>query len=484
MRFTLCFIVALVAFAINPVLAKTKQRPAEPPVITNIPPVTAAGDPAGIFFAPDIHTNSASLAYHAGTGLHAAYAGYGNQKGDSMIYARCVVSDCTGPDAWQAVELPLRQAVKVQLALTPAGQPRLLGAGWSEDGVNATDYVYAECDADCLNPRSWKQGRILFTSDGIMSNISRSRLPERSFALDEEGRPRFIVSDENYHVEPDHYGAFYMACDRDCTKPRNWTETNLANQSGYSFESFDEPVLALAPGGGARVIANIYAFAEDGTDLEDGLYYYECARNCSTRANWSRTRVIERGYGSYPDPTWDLKTAPDGTPRLAFFAGDGMTDEGLSQQLIYAWCERDCTAGTNGDNWFGYPLGLGEGVGESPSLALAEDGAVHLAFVTGGLDLGYASCAGDCENPDGAPWDARLAEPGTVAAAARPTALPYTCDGEVWNAMAPSMTLVGRHPLVAYDISVEARCLYKEFGKPEITYEFHEIWRGARLIRP
>lgn len=483
MRFTLCLITALAVLAVQPALAKTKQRPAEAPVVSDAPSIVAEGAPAGTYFAPAIHTNSASLAYHAGTGLHAAYAGFGNQKGDAMMYARCVVADCTGPDAWRVVELPLPQAVKVQLALTPSGQPRLLGAGWSEGGANATDYVYAECDSNCLDRASWTLGTIMSTADGIMSNISRSRLPERSFALDEAGRPRFIVSDANYLVEPDHYGAFYMACDRDCTRARNWTETNLANQSGYVFESFSYPVLALAPGGKARMIASVYAFDENGTDLEDGLYYYECDRNCSTRANWSRTRVIERGSGSYPDPTWDLKTAADGTPRLAFFAGDGMTDAGLSRQLIYAWCETDCTA-PEGANWFGYPLGLGEGVGEGPSLALDGDGAVHMAFVTGGLDLGYATCTSDCENPDGAPWDARLAEAEGAAASARPTALPYTCDGEVWNAMAPSLTLVGRHPLIGYDISVEARCLYKEFGRPEVTYQFHEIWRGARLIRP
>ena len=33
----------------------------------------------------------------------------------------------------------------------------------------------------------------------------------------------------------------------------------------------------------------------------------------------------------------------------------------------------------------------------------------------------------------------------------------------------------------AYDLTVEARCLYQEFGDPLITYEFHELWRGSRL---
>ncbi len=36
-------------------------------------------------------------------------------------------------------------------------------------------------------------------------------------------------------------------------------------------------------------------------------------------------------------------------------------------------------------------------------------------------------------------------------------------------------------PWFAYDLVVEARCLYQEIGDPLITYEFHELWRGSRL---
>lgn len=410
-------------------LAKTKSKPVDASPAATVAASDLPLSAGAHFFAPAGESSSAAVAYHSGTGLHAAYAGYGGADGNSMFYAQCVKADCNAADAWQSVQLPLRQAVKVQLALTPSGQPRLFGAGWSPDDANGTNYVYAECDRDCLNARNWRIGTVMSTSDGLMSNISRTRLSERNFALDEKGNPRFVVADSNYRIEPDHYGAFYMACDSDCTNAASWSETNLANAFGYNTESFHHPVLALAPGGKARMIANVYAFDEAGTDLEDGLYYYECDRACTTRSNWARTLVIEAGYGSYPDPSWDLKALPDGRPRLGFFAGNDMKDAGLSHQLIYAWCDADCTS--EADTWSGYKVGVGDGNGESPSLALDAEGIPHMAFVTSGHELGYAYCVKDCQSSNTAEWNADFAERSDTAASDRPTALPFTCDGEL-----------------------------------------------------
>lgn len=445
--------------------------------------VDMSGPAAGAYFVPADKTSSASLAYHTVTGLQAAFVGFGEGNGDKFYYGLCAGGDCTEDAAWTSVALSLPQAVKVQLALTPEGAPRILGAGWSPDQANGTDYYYAECNRDCLDAANWRVGKIMSTADGLMSNISRDRLPERTFALDESGRPRFMVSDSNYLIEPDHYGGFYMSCERNCTEASSWTETNLANQVGYNTESFSYPVLALGPNGSARVIAGVYAFDEAGNDLEDGLYYYECAGDCAERSNWRRTRVISQGSGSYPNPTWSMDLTEDGRPRVALFTGYGVDVEGLDSQLLYIYCDADCTA-AEGENWYGYPLGLGDKVGESPDIEIDSRGIPHIAFTTDGFELGYGLCTSDCEDPDKAAWTADFAERSDAAAADRPTALPFTCDGEVWNGMAPSLALVSDKPMIAYGLSVEARCLYKEFDRPEITYEFHEIWRGARVMRP
>lgn len=445
--------------------------------------IDMSGPAKGAYFAPEEETSSASLAYHEVTGLQAAFIGFGQDNRDALYYALCAGGDCAEDAAWSHVALELPQTVKAQLALTPEGAPRILGAGWAPDQANGTAYYYAECDTDCLDKSNWRIGKIATTADGLMSNIGRERLPERTFALDDKGRPRFIVSDSNYSVEPDHYGGFYMSCERDCTLASNWTETNLANHVGYNTESFSYPVLALGANGSAKVIANVYAFDEEGNDLEDGLYYYECAGNCTVRGNWSRTRVIGPGSGSYPNPTWSMDLTADGRPRVALFTGYGADVEGLDSQLLYLYCDTDCTA-AEGENWYGYPLGVGDDVGESPHIAIDSHDIPHIAFTTDRFELGYAVCTASCEESREAKWDADFAERKDTAATDRPTALPFTCDGEVWNGMEPSLALVADKPMIAYGLSVEARCLYKEFGKPEITYEFHEIWRGSRVMRP
>lgn len=474
----------LAALSLSGATAKEKSRPeVSPPAVTGTAAIDMDGPASGAYLAPEVESSSGTIAFHPASGLHAAYVGFGEDNNDTLYYAHCPSGTCSEDAGWTSVALDMPQGVKAQIAVTPEGWPRILGAGWNNEQANGTTYYFAECDSDCLVAGNWRMGEIVSTADGLMSNISRNRLPERTFALDHAGRPRFFVSDSNYHIEPDHYGGFYMSCDRDCTRAHNWTETNLANQFGYNTESFTSPALALGPNGAASVLAGVYAFDEKGNDLEDGLYYYECQSDCADRENWQRTRVMAQGSGSYPNPTWDLELTADGRPRTALFTGYGTDIDGLDEQLLYIYCETACTAG-EGENWYGYPLGVGAGVGESPDIEIDTDGIPHIAFTTDGFELGYGVCAENCEDADTAVWNADFAERSDTAAADRPTALPFTCDGEVWNGMAPSLALVGNKPLVAYDLAVEARCLYKEIGKPEITYEFHEIWRGSRVVKP
>jgi len=473
-----------------PVLAqKTKQRPAEPPVVQQAAPASERAIPvdtglptAAVYFDPEHETTSSATAHNADTGLHAGYSGHGEPFADNVFYARCVEADCTSDTAWQKLALDVPRATKIQLALTPAGMPRILASGWSDVNANGTAYYYGECNTACLDASNWTLLKVAETADGVMDNIFGGDLPERNFGLDAEGRPRFAYTDANYHVEPDHYGLFYMSCDADCGTLANWVETNLANHVDYATESFNAPVLGFAADGKVGMLDNVYAFNPDGSDTEDGIYYYECLRDCTTKANWQRTRVIEPGSGSYPNPTWDFEMLPDGRPRIALFAGYGMKTEGLDYQLIYAWCDDDCTE-TDGANWYGGSIGLGEKIGESPDLEMTSDGKPVIALLNDASEIAYAYCKTDCENPDGAAWEADFGERTDAAAADRPTALPFTCDGEVWNGHSPSLTLIGDQPMIGYELAVDARCLYKEVGRPEITYEFHEIWRGARFVR-
>lgn len=434
---------------------------------------------AGLFLGTDIESASSSIALGPDGALHAAYSGYDGASKDKIYYALCAEDDCAQRDNWRQVAIDLPGAREVQVEVTPDGRPRIFVTGWTAQYANGSEYSYGECDDDCLDAGNWTFGAIAASADGLLTNINSYRLPARTFALDEDGRPRFIYADENYSVEPDHYGAFYMACDQDCTDKDNWIETDLANHMSYSTESFVQPVLALGKGGKVRVLAQVYAFEPDGTDAKDGLYYYFCDKACTDPERWNRGFVIDTGGGSYPNPTWDMALTEDGAPRLAVFAGDGMEQTDLDHQLIYIYCDQDCD---NEDNWNGNTVQPGDGHGESPDIELDDQGHPRIAFTLSNGDIGLARCEESCESPN-AGWWSDFAERSAAAQAERPQYLPFHCDGEIWQGFAPDLVLDGEKIVIGYDIAVEARCLYKDYDDPQPSAVFHEIFRGARVMQ-
>lgn len=443
------------------------------------PPVDA------MFLAPALSTTGAAVAVGPDGTVHLAAATYNHGGAGHVIYASCAAG-CETEAGWRSVALPVPDAIRAEIALTPAGAPRLLIVTAGADNPGARDFLYAECGpreagsapGRCHEPGGWSIGRVGSNLESSMGNFFEYLLPQRSFAVDHRGNPRFVTTDSNHFIEPDHYGAFYMSCDGGCTDARNWIETNLANQAGYSTEGFTRPVLALGADGSAHVLAWVYAFDADGTDLPDDLYYYECSGGCADRASWRRLSLINAGSGSYPSPTWDLALDPRGRPRAAVFMGGGSESDDLDYTLVYFWCDTgDCTVD---DSWAGWVV-QAESYGESPALAIDAAGRPRIAFLTPGALPAIAACDTDCEG-EAPVWTAWELEGEPDMAADRPTAIPFTCDGELWNALSPDLALgPGGALYVAYDVSVEARCLYQEVGEPEITYEFHEIWRGVRL---
>lgn len=436
-------------------------------------------DAAGRYFAPAQESASAAIAADPRGGLHTAFTGYDKPTGDSIYYRYCA-GDCTTEGNWKGVELTVTRPINVQIATTPAGRPRLMITSFG-DGTNgaARLYTYAACDADCLEAKNWTLTPIGNSGERTFTGLFDFKIPEHSFAVDDRGRPYFIFVDANYIAEPDHYGTFLMSCEADCTSAANWTEANIAVRipEQYTTELWDQPVLAVAPGGKLRVLGRVYAIDEKGNQLEEGLYYYQCDQGCGDRKNWQRARVIDAGYGSYPNPTWDIEVLPDGRPRAAFFAGADMKQSDLDHELIYMWCDSGCD---NEANWWGHAI-TATGDGEAPDLTMTPDGHPRLAFLGQYGDLGYLRCDTDCESDHGK-WDLELQEATQDAQAERPTALPFTCDGALWNGMMPRLAVAGGKAWFAYDLVVNGRCLYKENESDPVTYaEFHELWRGARL---
>lgn len=440
---------------------------------------------AGFFAESERATASADVALDGAGGLHMGYVHWEPEvEGAEAVYASCAggAEACGSFEAWFMVEL-LPAASRVQVAVTNDGRPRLLIVSTSPTQGGGYDYSYAECNAGCDERANWTVTPIAMSWDNSMSAIMADRTPQRTFLLDAEGRPQFLYSDRNYFVEPDHYGTFWMTCKADCTDRANWTETDIARHSDYDTEIFDGPALALSPDGQPRVVSRIFAIGENGEDAPEGLYYLTCDASCTHSASWQRVWLAQAGSGSYPSPSWDLEIDPQGRPRIAFFAGDGMEQADLSHTLIYLWCDgTDCLS--SDEVWSGTVV-VGEGHGEMADLELTPEGHPRMAFRTSGGELGYLACDTACETQDQAVWTSNLIEGQGDLATERPTALPITCDGEVWEGISPQLLLpADGRPIVAYDVAVEGRCLYEYVDDPnEVFYDFHEIYRGARLVR-
>lgn len=432
------------------------------------------------YFAPAQESASAAIVADQNGVLHAAHTGY-DAPNKGRVYYRSCADDCRNEANWQTLELAFEDPINVQVAVTPEGAPRLLVLNYATGQGVARGYDYAFCDVDCMDEDNWMITRVASLADRTFAGLFQYRIPERTFAVDASGQPHFIYVDANYFVEPDHYGAFYMTCLEDCGRAGNWIETNLARQipERYLTEQFDQPALAVTPDGKLRVLASVYPFDAEGNQLEHGLHYFACDENCIDKSNWIRTRIIDTGSGSYPNPSWDIEVLDDGRPRAVLFAGDGMQDEGLSHQLIYMWCDADCGSDAN---WYGNIRGWEKASGEAPDLEINGRGQPRIATVSQHGDIAVIHCDDDCES-DESEWTADLVDATASFQADRPTALPFHCDGEIWQGFMPRLTLRGDTPWFAYDIVVEARCLYEEIGDPDPrpTAVFHEIWRGSRL---
>ncbi|MGV3549760.1 hypothetical protein [Rhizobium sp.] len=453
------------------------EVPATPDVTTNSPA------PAAAFFpASEQESASISVARYKDESQHVAFTGYDGPTKDKIYYATCEGSDCGGnPDQWSKAEIAFAGAQKVQLALTSDGRPRLYVISYAAAGktnYNRT-YSYGECDSGCTDAANWKFTEVADSGDNLISEVLGMRIPDRTFVVDGLNRPRFIYTDANYAIEPDHYGAFVMSCDADCTKKANWTEADLALHLGYQHEQFTKPVLAAAKDGSLGVAANVYAFDVSGKQMKQGLYFYGCKADCTVRSNWTRAFVNETGSGSYPSPTWDLALTSDGKPRIAQFAGAGTERKDLALELIYLWCNSGCS---KEENWSGAPLQPGNGIGESADLVLDDDGRPRIAMLTASNEAALAACDADCES-SAAKWRFSIAEPITAPQKERPKALPFHCDGEIWQALMPSLSVNGDTATVGYDMLVSARCIYKYFQEPVPSYTFHEIFHGTRIVQ-
>lgn len=451
----------------------TVKQPGE---TTPPPPPPADG---GLFLNRTVKSASAATQVDANGGYHAAYRHYiPEAESPPAVYSYCSGTACNNLANWREVEL-LPKAREVQLALTPTGKPRLLIVTPSTVYEGGKDFHYAACDANCTQRASWTVTRVVSSWGTDMSDINNDRTPQRSFALDPQGRPRFFYQDRNYfYREPDHLGAFYVFCDSGCHDAANWHETEVGRNIGFDAEIFDLPALTFTSTGQPRVISRVFAISHHGEEAPAGLYYYECNSGCDQTENWQRAFLMPTGGGSYPHPGWDIELDSNNRPRVVIFTGGGLEPEKFNYQLLYLWCETGCMEATS---WYFDFVGLESQEGESPDLELNAQGQPRIAWMAYNGDLGYSWCNSACQSENGA-WNNQIVETEDELRQAFPQAIPAHCDADIWEGLAPVLSLDRNgNPRIAYDVPVEARCLYDPGDGSEPYQRFMPVWRAARL---
>jgi hypothetical protein len=402
-------------------------KPGTPPP----PPPPGNSGEGALFLDKTRQTNSAAIKVDGSGRMHAAYAAFGlDSGGQSAAYYRAcqpTATDCSQVANWPGIALS-SDVQEVQLQLTAVGQPRMLIK--TGDGY----FQYAACDANCVSAANWTLIDVAYHDTVDMSLWDYG---QNYFALDGQGRPRFIYFDNQ---GSQHWGSYYVYCNTACANPDNWYETRLDQGGDANYEMFTYPSLAFTANGQPRVVS--YISTPFGPSV---VYYLQCDSGCENGANWQRAALFDRGSGH---AFWALRLDSNGQPRLAFY--QGAFDGGAGEKLYYIWCNGNCL---NFDNWDGYDLELGKGVGQHPDLLIDGQNRPHLAFqITPTAGLAYAHCTANCQSGSSV-WEALIAEASSALDADFPMAPPIGCGASYWyGGYRPSLSLdAAGNPRIAYD---------------------------------
>ena len=379
-----------------------------------------------LWFFTDNNTDGASIAVDAAGGVHMGFSAYTAVGGAWPAYYAYCASNCANSASWTTTSVGNLGVWGgyTRLALDTAGHPRLL---WYSQTLVSTPGVfqYAECDTACTNAANWAKV--------TLATASNYPSYSRYFALDQQGRPRYLYTDTN----TDHTGAYYDYCDANCTSAAQWHEVQINS----AFLLFDFS-LAFDTTGGAHLAYR------DATNYPDRLGYAECAA-CDNAAGWQSTLLVNIGSGA----AFSFRLDAQNRPRLAFYTGYLGSDNPNNNVLAYAWCNAACTLESNWDN---YALGLPTHYGSKVDLALDQQGHPHMAYYVDNAStswvLGYAVCTANCEDHTAA-WQTQFVETSDDLDASDPIPLKSGCSVSSWLEVGhtPSLTLdAGGNPRIGY----------------------------------
>lgn len=441
--------------------------PATPTPVTPTPPPTRNG----FFVLDDWLTYNAASAIDAKGGMHLAFYAsdeghQGEPRNQAAYYTYCGAGTaaCADPSAWSALVQIDTLVNEVQVAATSDGRPRLL---IRRNGSRGYEYDYWACEQGCTDGQSWS-GLLVTEAAGVEQ--SNTRFPQRSFALDSQGRPRFVWS--NGWGNRRSHGLYYAWCDAaDCAQPDTWQHLVLATRDDKTTTA--DYASLVFNGDKPRLVTRI-----NYSGLPVETRYYECDRDCSYRYDWDYS-VLRHPEGKQW-ANWDLALDANGKPRVALYEPAGV-DITVGGRLFYAWCDTNCHSA---DAPFQMAQVAG-GEGQSVDLAFDANGRAHMVYDAGqrGI-LGELWCDASCTSADA--WQRRILETSEQLTQELAPASPLTCDQQerVWFDAIPQVAFDAQGKLVvAYDATNYARCYTVDPADPThpVYSEVKRIWWAVRL---
>jgi hypothetical protein len=460
--------------------AQAESSPRTPAIRNLFLPLVASSDssqpppPAqgGLFALTDWLTYNGDSAVDVNGGVHFVFYTSDERHPDEKrnqpaYYAYCAgpVNRCADGSQWTGLVQLDVQVNEVQIVLTQAGQPRILTR---TNGNRGYDYHFWACDTQCPDGQNWAG---LFVTNAAGVELRSADMPQHSFALDSQDRPRFVYGNGWGNGRPT--AIYYAFCDvADCTEAGSWQEVNIWGPVEGKTTSADYATLRFA-GDQPRVLTRLTY-----SGLPVSVEYYACDQACDQHDSWG-SATIAHPDGDRQWASWDLALDANGQPRVALYEPANV-DIQVTGRLFYGWCDNDCTGE-------GSPFQLvqvANGEGESVDLEIDHQGRSHLVYDAGQRGvLGHLWCDVNCTATDG--WQRRILESNEQLMTEFAPASPFTCDQmtRAWLDAIPSLTLDSQGKLVvAYDVKNVATCYYTDPADPQhpVISRVERIWWAVR----
>lgn len=395
-----------------------------------------ASAPSARFFLPTGEpTNTAAPVLEVDTvgNTHLVYPAY---AGGNAFYGFCAAGTCKDGDDVAMVQFATEGAVgDAMLALTRDGKPRVLLA-------TSQQVYFGSCDARCSDEASWSFGPIM--------KLDELAVTGEAFALDPQGKPRFLVHgyrNQFYPLTPRRAETLLAACDSNCNQAVSWTSSKIADKEIWQGSS-----LRYDARGGAHVATFVYAYGENAGPAISA--YLSCASNCSAEGSFKGIGFLAPYESSTEavgmNPAISLALTKSGAPRIAQIV---KTPEG-KKRIAYFACDTSCQSDAG---WTGGGIFEADAIHAGIDLALDADDRPRIAH-TMNYDIVLTYCDEATCTGENSSWESTYVEKGAEIPA-DDIFLEWNCTIGSWFLHSPSIALASD-------------------GKPRVGYQSRDVSGG------